>query len=99
VKFEVSRRARRQIEALNAWWVEHRSAARSLFLDELERVERLLRDNPEIGAVYAAHKHGAIRHVLLSRTDHRLYYRYRREHDEIVVMMVWGPSRARGPRF
>lgn len=99
MKFEISRSARRQIEELNEWWVEHRPAARSLFVDELDRVERLLRDNPEVGVIYARHRRGDIRTVLFTRTAHRLYYRYRPARAELLVMSVRGPGRGQGPKF
>src|SRR5215831_5591885 len=59
--FQISRRARRQIEKIHAWWTDNRPAAPSLFLDELDKVEHLLRSNPELGIVYAVHRSGAIR--------------------------------------
>jgi plasmid stabilization system protein ParE len=70
-----------------------------MFLDELSRIERLLRDNPELGAAYAVHKNGVVRHILLARTEHRLYYRYRPERNEIVVLMVWGATREKSPKL
>jgi len=36
VKLRVGKRAQQQADKLEAWWVEHRPAAASLFLDELE---------------------------------------------------------------
>jgi plasmid stabilization system protein ParE len=99
VKFEISRRARRQIDKIQAWWTDNRPAAHSMFLDELDRAERLLRGNPEAGKVYAAHRTGVVRRVLLAQTEHHLYYRYRADRDELIVLMLWGATRARGPRL
>jgi plasmid stabilization system protein ParE len=74
MKLQISRRALRQIDRIHAWWTDNRSEARSLFLDELDAAVRLLRDHPEAGLVYAAHRSGFIRRVLLSRVDFHLYY-------------------------
>jgi hypothetical protein len=43
VKLEVSKRPRRNIEKIQAWWLEMRPAAPTLFLEELAEAERLLR--------------------------------------------------------
>jgi len=99
VKFEISRRARRQIDKIHRWWTGNRPEARSLFLDELDSAERLLRSNPEAGKFYASARNGAIRRVLLAETENHLYYRYIAERDELVVLAVWGAPRARGPRL
>jgi plasmid stabilization system protein ParE len=99
VKFEISRRARRQIDTIQQWWTSNRPAARSVFLDELDGAERLLRANPEAGKFYASARNGVVRRVLLEQTENHLYYRYRPDRDELVVLMVWGAPRARGPRF
>jgi plasmid stabilization system protein ParE len=99
VRFEISRRARRQIEKIHAWWTDNRPAARSLFLDELGRAEHLLRENPELGSVYTTHRTSTVRRVLLARTEYHLYYRYIARREAITVLAVWGATRRRGPRL
>lgn len=87
------------MEKIQAWWTENRPAARLLFLDELGRVERLLRENPELGIVYTAHKSGTIRRILLIQSEYHLYYRYVPSRSEIFVVTIWGAARGRGPRL
>jgi plasmid stabilization system protein ParE len=99
VTFVISKRARRHIEKIQAWWVENRPAVAALFLDELDGVERRLRAKPTLGAVYTEHKSGVVRRVLLTRTNHHLYYRYRPGGDELIVLAVWGAPKERGPRL
>lgn len=99
MKFSISKRARRQIEKIQAWWVENRPAVPALFLDELAEAEGLLRRTPTIGTVYGAHKSRVVRRVLLTRTNHHLYYRYRDDRDEVIVLAVWGAPRERGPKL
>jgi hypothetical protein len=70
-----------------------------MFLDEVDQVELMLRTNPEIGIVYAAHKSGFIRRVLLPRTEYHLYYRFRADRDELMVLSVWGATRGRAPKL
>jgi len=98
VKLEISKRARRQIEKIQGWWSENR-AARSLFLDELAAAERQLRTNPELGSAYSEQKTGTVRRVLLPKTHHHLYYRYRADRDELTVLCVWGAPKERGPKL
>lgn len=78
MKFEISKRARRQIEKIARWWRDNRAAAPTMFLDELEQAEQRLRDNPEVGTVYARHRTGDVRRLLLPGSGHHLYYRYQR---------------------
>ena len=87
----ISKRALRQIERINQWWLDHRAAAPSMFLDELAAAERLLREHPEAGLAFATHRTGVVRRVLLRGTKYHLYYRYRVDRAEIVVL----PSGAR----
>lgn len=99
MKFVVSKRARRQIEKIQSWWIENRSDAPALFLDELAEAERSLRSTPTLGAIYTAHRSGVIRRVLLTRTHHHLYYRYLPQEEELTVLAVWGAPRERGPKL
>lgn len=99
VKFVISRRARRQIDRIDAWWTSNRPSAQSRFLDELDRAERLLRDNPELGLVSKVHRSGDIRRLLLPETENYVFYRYRSNRNEITVIEVWGAPRGRGPRL
>ncbi len=97
MKLEISKRARRQIEKIQGWWSENRPAARGLFLDELATAERHLRTNPELGSVYSEQKTGTVRRVLLPKTHHHLYYRYRADRDELTVLCIWGATERAWP--
>jgi plasmid stabilization system protein ParE len=96
---EISKRARRQIERIQAWWVEHRRDVPHLFLEEIAAAEWYLRSAPEIGSIYSEHKTGTVRRLLLRKTRHHLYYRYRADRDELTVLCVWGGPKARGPKL
>ena len=74
MKLEISKRARRQIERIQTWWVRERPAARGLFLDEIAAAEQQLRATPELGSIYAEYRTRTVRRVLLPKTNHHLYY-------------------------
>jgi plasmid stabilization system protein ParE len=99
LKITISKRALRQVERVARWWSEHRPAARWMLLDELAAAERLLRGHPEAGIAYATHRAGVVRRILLGGTKYHLYYRYRADRDELVVLTVWGAVRERGPKL
>jgi len=61
--------------------------------------ESLLRSDSTFGLVYESHKSGTVRRVLLARTGHHLYYRYRTDRDELTVLAVWGAPKERGPKL
>ncbi len=61
--------------------------------------ERLLRGHPEAGIAYATHRAGIVRRILLGDTKYHLYYRYRADHDELLVLSVWSAVRERGPKL
>jgi plasmid stabilization system protein ParE len=99
VNVEISKRARRQIERIQAWWVKERPAAPGLFLEELATVDRILRTSPELGSIYAEHASRTVRRVVMPKTRHHLYYRYRADRDELTVLCVWGSKKERGPKL
>jgi plasmid stabilization system protein ParE len=68
VKVEISKRARRQIERIQSWWIERRPSARALFLEQLAAAEQQLRRTPELGSIYTEGKTGVVRRVLLPKT-------------------------------
>jgi len=84
-----------QASAVNAWWIENRSAARSLFEDELREALTSIRESPEIGLVYMTTPRGDIRRLMLRRTRYHVYYRI--EDPQILVLSVWSARRGVGP--
>ncbi|HEX4417624.1 MAG TPA: type II toxin-antitoxin system RelE/ParE family toxin [Kofleriaceae bacterium] len=98
MRFELSRLARRQVDRIHGWWTDNRPSARSMFLADLARAQQLLCEAPELGIVFATHKTGVVRRLLLSNTDYHLYYQYRRDRNEIFVLRVHGATRGHQPR-
>ncbi len=96
MKFRFTARARLEIERNDKWWREHRSAAATLFLEELvQAVERVLQ-HPGLGKTYPHSKHPGVLYVILPRTRRNLYYVV--IEGEVVFVAVWGGQRRRGPK-
>jgi plasmid stabilization system protein ParE len=77
------------------WWRRYRSAAPSLFLDELEAAFALIASAPNVGHPYRRSPIGGTRRVLLTRSRYHVYYVPLG--DELVVLAVWHASRGSGP--
>ncbi len=52
VRVETLAEADSQLEELDTWWREHRTAAADQVLDEFERIADLLSQSPEVGMQY-----------------------------------------------
>lgn len=95
----VSKRAARQIQRCQRWWIANRPASPGLLLEELELVGEQFAATPNIGTVYAEHKSGPVRRVVLPKTKHHVYYRYEPAKDEVVLLALWGFPRKRPPKL
>jgi plasmid stabilization system protein ParE len=84
-----------QVRAIDQWWRTHRTAASSLFLDELEDAFALIASAPNVGHPYRRSPVVGTRRVLLARSRYHLYYVS--VGDELVVLGVWHASRGSGP--
>jgi plasmid stabilization system protein ParE len=98
VKIRLSARARREADRADAWWRANRPGAADLLTRELLHVLDLLRDNPNVGALYdATHFDGPVRRVLMKRTERHVYHG--RLGDEVIILAIWGARRGRGPKL
>ena len=97
MKFEVSRRARRELERIHRWWIANRDA-RDLFVRELADAEAHLRTAPE-GEVWRQRGGRVIRRWLLPKTKYHLYYEYQLAEQRLLVVAVWGAARGSTPRL
>ena len=70
----ISKRAQRDIERIDSWWVQNRQLAADLFFLELQDALDLLRRQPTIGQRYTTGSRN-FRRVLLRGTRYHLYYR------------------------
>jgi plasmid stabilization system protein ParE len=87
-------RARRQAAATQRWWIANRTAAPTMFRDELARVIELLQDNPHLGIRIRGRD---VRRLLLPDSQQFIYYRVRPRADRIEILALWGAAREFGP--
>ena len=99
MKFVITPRARRQVERERRWWEENRDKSPRLFLHELTEAERHLTAFPESGELWRIRQKRTIRRWLLEKTAQHLYYVYRPEREEVLVLAIWGARRGRGPKL
>jgi plasmid stabilization system protein ParE len=92
----VKPRARREIEALAAWWAENRLAAPGAVTADLKDALDLLVEFPGIGTKVDNLRDPSTRFWPLRRLGYDLYYRQRGMHLEVIAF--WGSSRESGPK-
>jgi plasmid stabilization system protein ParE len=88
--------AARQIREEARWWRKNRPKAPTLFRDEIRRAFRLIADFPEAGTIAEDAELVDVRRVLLTATQHYLYYRVI-EKERIEVLAVWSTKRGDAP--
>jgi plasmid stabilization system protein ParE len=82
---------------INQWWIQHRSAASSLFVEELADALALLGMEAGVGVRYPHREIPGLRRYLLRSTRYHLYFVYS---DELVVIVaIWGATRGTSPQF
>ena len=89
--------AEADIASIDRWWRENRTAAPSLFIDELQLAASLLESFPLLGKRYRAPQIPRLRRYLLRATRYHLYYV--RSDTEIVLLTVWGAVRGTTPNY
>lgn len=97
MKYRFTGRARLEIERNDRWWRANRSAAPTLFLEELIAAIEQTVNHPELGKTYRDAVRPGVRYVILPRAQRKLYYLCR--DDEVVFLAVWGGRRRRGPKL
>ncbi len=95
MKLRLTQRARREIDRHDAWWRANRSAAPTLFADELASTVEHALANPHAGKRYRSKRHAQVLYLVMQRTERNLYYVV--EGDELIVLGVWGARREHGP--
>jgi plasmid stabilization system protein ParE len=98
MKIRLTARAAEHVRAVDTWWRAHR-ADMTAFIDEFNRAVELLMTAPDLGAIYTPKAAFGVRRLLLSRSQHYLYYVHRRDRHIIQILAVWSCFRGRGPRL
>ncbi len=92
-----SRTAARQIDTIDDWWRTNRTAAPTLFLDELNGAYGLIRYQPDIGQQVTGAKSNRVMRVFLLRSRYHVYYQESEDSEAIEVLAVWQASRGSEP--
>lgn len=82
---------------IDQWWLQHRSAASSLFVEELADALALLGMEAGVGVRYPHREIPGLRRYLLRATRYHLYFVYTDEH--VVIVAIWGATRGTPPRL
>jgi plasmid stabilization system protein ParE len=99
LKVRFTPRARQRALAIAKWWRTNRPAAPDLFERELDEVKRRLAEQPELGLVYEKVGDVVMRRVLLPKSEQHLYWAVDKATKSIVVYVIWGARKGRGPRL
>ena len=91
--------ARRAALAMAKWWRANRPLAPDLFEHELEAAKRRLEQQPELPPIYETLRGRVIRRVLLPKTERHVYYSVDAAAQTVVVHVIWGGRKGRGPRL
>lgn len=99
MRINVSKRARRQVLRIDAWWREHRDKAPNLFKEELAEAELFLSNTPHFARIYLTRGTRTIRWVLLPKTSVKLYFWVDEKAATVNVISAWGGERGREPKL
>ncbi len=88
-------RARRQLQAAERWWVQHRDKAPDAFDEDIAAGFASIAANPHVHQ--RVHGKPSMRRILLERIRYYVYYRIM-ESGDIEVLSLWHASR-RPPRL
>jgi hypothetical protein len=72
--FGPSKRAQQQADKLEAWWVENRADAPSLFIDELEETFRYICRVRAAGVGWLTPRWPNLRRISMGRTKNHVYF-------------------------
>jgi plasmid stabilization system protein ParE len=91
----VAPEAQRQIRQARDWWRANRTKAPRAFVEDLDRMLRIVRSQPSIGVPVSNPALPGVRRVLLDRLSYFLYYRA--EAGALEILVLWHSSRGTGP--
>ena len=99
MKLRVGKRAQKQAERIEDWWVAHRPAAPALFTDELEQTFQHLSERPGAGVPWPTARRPTLRRILLPRTANHVYFVVDEKAQAVHVLSIWGGPRGRTPKL
>src|SRR5213078_2045952 len=89
-KLRIGKRAQQQAAKIEAWWVKHRTAAPTLFADELERTFGYLCQVRSPGVRWPTPRRPMLRRILMPRTENHVYFVVDETAETVHVLAIWG---------
>jgi hypothetical protein len=99
VNLRVGKQAQQQITKAEAWWIEHRPAAPTLFLDELEATFQYICAIKGAGVRWPTQRHPNVRRILMPRTNNHIYFIVDEATNALHVLAIWGAPKGRTPKL
>jgi hypothetical protein len=98
VRVDISKRARRDAERIDAWWREHRDA-RELFAREFQEAVHFLKTVASPGTRFPTARRPGLRRLLLPKTGRHLYFEIFETEQVVRILSLWGAPRERPPKL
>lgn len=99
MKLRIGKRAQQQADRIEAWWVDRRPAAPTLFTDELEQTFRDICERPGAGVSWPTTRRPQLRRILMFRTENHVYFEIDDDTQTVHVVSVWGGPRGQLPKL
>ena len=98
MRVELSTRAKRELERIDARWRKHRPQVPDLIIEELATAEEEMVTAPYSRRPCGEFKGLALRFWLLPKTAYQVYYTVNREDDVVMIHSIWGARRGHTPK-
>lgn len=99
MKLRVGKPAQQQADKIEAWWVENRWDAPTVFLDELEETFLSICKVPSAGVRWPTPRRPSLRRILMRRTNNHVYFVIDDAMETVHVLAVWGAPKGRTPKL
>lgn len=99
MKLRVGKRAQQPADKIEAWWVENRGDAPTVFLDELEKTFRYICKVHSAGVRWPTPRRPSLRRILMRRTNNHVYFAIDDATETVHVHAVWGAPKGRTPNL
>ncbi len=96
-RIRVLPKAEEQLAVIEVWWRQHRRAHPELVAEEMDEATRTLAAFPEAGVEHRARGRGAMRKMLLPRSQYLVFYKVNINEGVVEIFAVWHASRGKGP--
>jgi hypothetical protein len=97
VKVELSDRAVRDMQRIEASWSK-RADVPALFLDELLETVELIETTGVVGTIYRIKAKHRVHRLLMAKSEYHVYL-VRKSNELVVVVSIWSARRRRGPEL